>query len=84
MLRLQQMKASISLVGLPLVPHTELLQLLSTKTEIGRQLATWPKLDIITVQLLLDILQWLLVVLQLVEHRKCIFEIEQKYKIYLT
>ena len=78
------MKAFISLVGIPLVLQKKLLQLPNTKTEIGRELATWPKLDIITVQLLLDILQWLLVVLQLVEHRKCIFEIEQKYKIYLT
>ena len=73
MQRLQQMKASISLVGIPMVPQTELVQLLSTKTEIGRRkLATWPKLDGCIAQSPLDQPQWLLVVIQLVDEGKCI------------
>ena len=75
MLQLQQMKAFLLSVGIQLVPRTEQLQLPNTKTEIGKSLVTWLKLEVIMVQLPLDILQWLSVVI-LVEQRKCIVELE--------
>ena len=69
MLRPQHMNAFISSAGIPVVPQTAQLPSLNTKTEIGKSLATWPKLELHTVPLPLDILQWLWVVI-LVEHRK--------------
>ena len=48
--QLQQMQAFISSVGIQVVPQTAQLQLPNTKTEIGKSLATWPKLEIIMVQ----------------------------------
>ena len=44
----------------------------NTKMEIGRILETWLKLDMVMVQLPQDLSQWLLVVDQMMAHRKCI------------
>ena len=46
----------------------------NTKTEAGRMLETWLKLDLIMVQSPQDLSQWLLVVIQMVEDRKCLSE----------
>ena len=46
----------------------------NTKTEAGRMLETWLKLDIVMVQSPQDLSQWLLVVGQIMEQRKFIFE----------
>ena len=46
----------------------------NTKTEAGRMLETWLKLEILMVQSPQDLSQWLLVVIQMVEDRKFISE----------
>ena len=46
----------------------------NTKTEAGRMLETWLKLDMLMVQSPQDLSQWLLGVMQVVELRKCLFE----------
>ena len=46
----------------------------NTKTEAGRMLETWLKLDLVMVQSPQDLSQWLLVVGQIVEQRKLISE----------
>ena len=72
MRQLQQMKAFISLVGIPMVRQATYLQSPNTKTEIGKMLEIWPKRDIILVQSPLNLLQWLLVEVQAVDQSKCI------------
>ena len=42
----------------------------NTKTEAGKMLETWLKLDLIMVQSPQDLSQWLLVVIQMLENRK--------------
>ena len=74
MLQRQQLTAFILLVDTQVVPHTAHQQLPSTKTTIGKLLVTWPKLDTVPVQSNPDLQQWLLVVIQIVDQRKCIFE----------
>ena len=46
----------------------------NTKTEAGKMLETWLKLDLLMVQSPQDLSQWLLVVIQMVEDRKFISE----------
>ena len=46
----------------------------NTKTEAGKMLETWLKLDMVMVQSPQDLSQWLLVVIQMVEDRKFISE----------
>ena len=46
----------------------------NTKTEAGKMLETWLKLDMVMVQSPQDLSQWLLVVGQIVEQRKFISE----------
>ena len=41
----------------------------NTKTEAGRMLETWLKLDMVMVQSPQDLSQWLLVVMQIVERK---------------
>ena len=72
MRQLQQMKAFISSVGIPMVRQATYLQSPNTKTEIGKMLEIWLKPDIILVQLPLVLLQWLLVEVQAVDQSKCI------------
>ena len=75
MLQPQQMQAFISLVDFKQhrVRHTTLLQSPNTKIEIGKMLVTWPKLEVHIVPSHRGPLQWLLVVIQLVDQRKCKF-----------
>ena len=49
-------------------------QLPNTKTEAGKMLETWLKLDMVMVQSPQDQSQWLLVVFQIVDQRECIFQ----------
>ena len=74
MLQRQQLTAFILLVDTQMVRLTSHQQLPSTKTTIGKLLVTWLKLEIIMVQSHPDLQQWLLVVCQTVDQRKCIFE----------
>ena len=46
----------------------------NTKTEAGKMLETWLKLDMLMVQSPQDLSQWLLVVFQMMEDRKFISE----------
>ena len=61
-----------------MVHHSTYQQLPNTKTEAGKMLETWLKLDMVTVQSPQDLSQWLLAVIQLVVQRKCIW-----YTVYL-
>ena len=74
MLQRQQLTAFISLVDTQVVPHPAHQQLPSTKKTIGKLLETWLKLDIVMLRSHPDLQQWLLVVLQIVDQRKCTFE----------
>ena len=55
-----------------MVHRTTHQQLPNTKTETGKMLETWLKLDMLMVQSPQDQSQWLLVVIHIVEQRKCI------------
>ena len=57
-----------------MVHHPTHQQLPNTKTEAGKMLETWLKLDLIMVQSPQDLSQWLLVVIQIVEQGKFISE----------
>ena len=57
-----------------MVHHPTHQQLLNTKTEAGRMLETWLKLGMLMVQSPLDLPQWLLLDIQMVEDRKCLSE----------
>ena len=48
----------------------------NTKTEAGKMLETWLKLDKLMVQSPQDLSQWLLVVFQIVDQRKCISRLD--------
>ena len=68
----RQMKAFISSVGIHMVHHVTHLLLPNTRMEFGKTLETWLKLDINIVQSPLGRQQWLLVVIQILDHRKFI------------
>ena len=70
----QQMKAFISSVDIHGVRHPTHQQLPNTKTVIGKMLVTWHKVEVFMVRSRLDPSQWLLVVIQTADHRKCVFE----------
>ena len=55
-----------------MVHRTTHQQLPNTKTETGKMLETWLKLNMLMVQSPQDQSQWLLVVIHIVEQRKCI------------
>ena len=57
-----------------MVHHPTHQQLPNTKTEAGKMLETWLKLDMLMVQSPQDQSQWLLVVIQIVDQRECIFQ----------
>ena len=57
-----------------MVHQTILQQLPNTKTETGKMLETWLKLDVPMVQSPQNLSQWLLVVIQIVDQRKFISE----------
>ena len=48
----------------------------NTKTEAGKMLETWLKLDMLMMQSPQDQSQWLLVVIQIVEQRECISQLD--------
>ena len=77
MRRSLHIKPYILLVGIQLVRNPTQLQSRNTKTEIGKTLETWRKLESIMVQLPLEMLHWLLVV-EPMQHRKCILKLRPK------
>ena len=68
----RQMKAFISSVEIHMVHHVTRLLLPNTRMEFGKTLETWLKLDINIVLSPLGCQQWLLVDIQIVDHRKFI------------
>ena len=74
MLLRQPVKVLSSSAGIQVVHHPTYQQLLNTKTKAGRMLETWRKLDMLMVRSPLDLSQWLLLDIQLVDQRKCLSE----------
>ena len=78
MLLLQPAKVFLSLAALQVVHLTSHQQSPNTKTEAGKMLETWLKLDVVMVQSPQDLSLWFLVVIllviQIVEQRKFISE----------
>ena len=81
MLLLQPVKVFSSSAALPMVHLPKHQQLPNTKTEAGKMLETWLKLDMLMVQSHQDLSQWLLVVHQVMDQRK--FISERNYSIIL-
>ena len=72
MLLLQPLIVFLSSAVLQMVHFTEHQQSPNTKTEAGRMSETWLKVDVVMVQSPQDLSQWLLVVILMMEDRKCI------------
>ena len=70
----QQLTVFILLVDLHMVRLTTHPRLPSTKKTIGKLLETWLKLATLMLRSPQDLQQWLLVVFQTADQRKCIFE----------
>ena len=74
MLLLQPVKVFSSSAALPMVHLPKHQQLPNTKTEAGKMLETWLKLDMLMVQSHQDLSEWLLVEFHISEQRKFISE----------